>query len=206
VQGTKDKDMALTLITAPAKEPVELGKLKDHLRVDVSDDDTMIRGYLATVRRHIEYEILQRALITQTWDLYLDSFPGLDELNLPRPPLQSVTHIKYYDADDSESTVSSDDYVVDIYSTPSRVKLKSGSSWPGDTLRVVNGVVVRYVAGYGDNPADVPEEIRQAIMLLVGDMYENRENTLIGVPGSLQVLPFAAESLLFAKRAKVGGY
>jgi uncharacterized phiE125 gp8 family phage protein len=197
--------MPLDLVTAPTSEPVSLADAKHHLRVDITEDDDYIRGLVTGVRLHVERVILQRALITQTWDLYLDAFPAGD-LELPYPPVQSVTHVKYTAEGEAQATVSSDDYLVDTYSTPGKIRLQSTAVWPGDTLIEVNGVVVRFIAGYGDDDTDVPMTIRQAILLLVGDLYENRENTLIGVPGSLQVLPFAAQALLANERAKVGMY
>ena len=169
--------MALTLITAPTVEPVSLTEAKNHLRVDISDDDTLIKSKIMAVRQVFE-EQYGVAFIDQTWELYMDAFPGGD-LAIPKWPLASVTSIKYTDEDSNQSTVSSDDYLVDIYNKPGKVVLKSSASWPSDTLQEVNGVVVRFVAGYGAAGSDVPEPIRQAVLLVVGDAYENREDTII---------------------------
>lgn len=164
---------ALELITAPAEEPVSLSEAKAHLRVDIDDDDTYITTLITAARRHTE-AVMRKALITQTWDVFLEKFPSSRYIELPRPPLQSVTHIKYYDDDDAESTYSSDNYYVDMKSQPGRVILRDDASWPGNDLRDANGVAVRIVAGYGD-AEDVPEQLAQAILLLVGHLYENRE-------------------------------
>ena len=48
-------------------------------------------------------------------------------------------------------------------------------SWPTDALRAINGVEVEFIAGYGTVGADVPPEIREAILMCVGDMHSNRE-------------------------------
>jgi uncharacterized phiE125 gp8 family phage protein len=164
---------SLKLATAPAVEPISLDEAKLHLRVDISDDDTLITSQIQTARRRAE-KIAGRAFITQTWDYVLDAFPQGDTLEIPKPPLQSITSIKYYDQDGTEYTLSSDDYYVDTYGEPGRVVLKSSATWPSITLREANGVVVRFMAGYGDAD-DVPEEFKQAIYLLVGHFYENRE-------------------------------
>jgi uncharacterized phiE125 gp8 family phage protein len=164
---------ALKLATAPAEEPISKAEAKLHLRVDISDDDDLITSYIITARRRAE-KISGRAFVTQTWDYVLDAFPAGDTLKIPFPPLQSITSIKYYDEDGTEYTVSSGDYYVDTYGEPGRVVLKSSATWPSISLREANGVIVRFVAGYGDAD-DVPEEFKQAIYLLVGHFYENRE-------------------------------
>jgi uncharacterized phiE125 gp8 family phage protein len=167
----------LNLVTAATKEPVSLADAKGHLRVDITDEDTYIAGLVTAVRENLE-RMYTTAFITQTWDWYLDAFPA-SEFYLPIWPIQSVTSIKYTDEDDNESTYSSANYRVDTIGKPGRVTLKSTASWPSDTLKESNAVVVRFVAGYGDNAADAPGPVKQAIKLLVGDLYENREEKVI---------------------------
>ena len=190
--------MALKLITAPATEPVSTSEAKSHLRVDTTADDTLIGTLITAARQHVENH-LRRALITQTWELVMDAFPAGDVIRLPRPPLVSVTSIKYTDVAGSESTFSSAAYVVDTDSTKGRVVLKSGESWPSDTLAAANGVRVRYVAGYG-SAAAVPNPIRQAVLLLIGTLYENRESVLVAQGVTVAQLPFGVEALLMPYR------
>lgn len=191
--------MALTLVAGPAVEPATTSEAKSHLRVDISDDDTLIDNLVTAMRDHVE-TITRRALITQTWDYVLDAFPQDDELVLPLPPLQSVTSVKYTDTDDNESTFSSDNYRVDTDSEPGRIVLKNGYTWPSDTLKSVGGVVVRFVAGYGDAASDVPQAIIQALLLMVGHLYENREAAQFVAGGNVQVLPMGIEMLLWPYR------
>lgn len=190
--------MTLKLITAPATEPVTASEAKSHLRVDTTADDTLIGTLITAARQHVENH-LRRALITQTWELVMDAFPAGDVIRLPRPPLVSVTSIKYTDVAGSESTFSSAAYVVDTDSTKGRVVLKSGETWPSDTLAAANGVRVRYVAGYGEASA-VPRPIRQAILLLIGTLYENRESVLVAQGVTVAQLPFGVEALLMPYR------
>jgi len=189
--------MSLTIYTAATVEPLGLIETKTHLRVDVTTDDELILG-LITAARQMTETITRRALITQTWDWIFDAFPGTDRLEIPLPPLRSVTSITYTKQDATTGTVSSSDYVVDINSEPGRVVLKSTATWPGDTLRVANGVTVRFVAGYGGAASDVPEAIRRAMLLMIGHWYENREDTL-GV-GNIQRIPQGSEYLLWPYR------
>jgi uncharacterized phiE125 gp8 family phage protein len=188
----------LKLQTAATSEPVTLANVKDHLRIRQEDtyQDTYIEGLISVARKQAE-DWQHRAYITQTWDLYLNRFPVCDEILLPRPPLQSVTSITYTLDDDSSSTVSSSTYVVDTSSEPGRIILKSGESWPSDTLQVGASVRVRFVAGYGSAGSSVPVEILRAIYMLISHHYENREPHAV-IPGlsSIFPVPLGVESLL----------
>lgn len=166
---------ALELNTAPTVEPVTVDEMFSHLRIDVGDEIEMLTGFIVVARKYCE-RVIKGKLITQTWHWYLDAFPG-DRVKVPFPPLQSVSSIKYTDEDDNELTVTASDYAVDTYSKPGRIVLSSGASWPSVTLREVNGVDIKFVCGFGDDPSAVPEEIKQGIKLVVGDLYEDRENT-----------------------------
>ena len=166
--------MALKLFTAPSVEPISLAEAKLHLRVDIDDDDDLISSLITTVRIYAE-SITNRALIQQTWDYFADAVPASDRIVVPLPPLISVTGLYYTPYGAGESTLSSAYYTVDTNSTPGRVVLNSGYAWPGDTLAVANGFRMRFVAGYGAAGSNVPQAIRQAMLLLIGYYYENRE-------------------------------
>ena len=204
--------MRLNLSSAPAAEPISTAVAKLHLRVDVTDDDVPIASLVVAARRACE-KFTGRALITQTWELFLDSWPagGLAELwegtrtgpqtlldgqaagiSLPRPPLQSVTTIKTYDDSDVATTFSSDDYFVDAVSEPGRVVLRSGASWP-QADRVANGIEITFVAGYGAAGSDVPDDLLQGMLTLIGHLYENRETAVVGA--AVATVPFATQEL-----------
>lgn len=190
--------MALTVVTAPAVEPVSLAEGKLHLRVDISTDDDLITAMIQAAREVVE-GISRRALITQVWKLILDEFPEEDEIVIPLPPLQSVTSITYKDRDGNESTFSSGDYIVNTDTEPGKVVLAYGSSWPSTTLYPTGAITVQFTAGFGDASTDVPEKYRQAMMLLLGHFYENRE--AIATTGAVpKEVPFGVEALLWLDR------
>lgn len=190
-------DYRTNVVTAPTKEPVDLPEMKNHLRVDINDDDSLILALTQAAREWCE-DFRRQSFITQTWDLYVDSFPASFEL--PRGPVQSVTGVYYTPDDEIETEVDSSSYVTDLVSEPARIVLDTGESWPSDTLTPVNGVRVRYVAGYGDDTA-VPETIRSAIKLLVGHLYENREDVVIAQGITISQVPFGVKALLWPGRA-----
>lgn len=192
--------MSLKLITAPTVEPVSLDEAKAHLRIDEDNtvENTLLNSLILSSREFCE-GFQHRGLITQTWELWLDAWPDKDYIQIPLPPLQSVTSVKYYDTDDTEATFSSDYYFVDIKSELGRVALNYGEVWPTTTLRPVNGICVTFVAGYGDAATDVPERVRQAMLLLISHWYENREP--ISTSGAMpKEIPFSVESLLWQER------
>lgn len=176
----------LVIVTPPAAEPVTSTEAKAHLRVDTTDDDTLITSLITAARTYAE-RVLRRALISQTWDLTLDEWPDGNAITIPLPPLQSVTSLKYTDDDGTVNTMSSSWYIVDTASTPGRLVLKDDYSWPSDDLREAMPIVVRFVAGYGAAGSSVPGTILTAIKLLIGHWYENRE-AQGGVPEAVDLL------------------
>lgn len=160
----------LRVSVAPATEPVTTAEAKIHLRVEISDDDAFISSLVASARLLVE-KTINTSLITQTWELVLDGFPNSDCIKLPNGPVQSVTSVKTYDENDTESVFSSSSYLVDTVSD--RLALNLDSTWPTD-LRPRAGVKVTYVTGYGDDGSDVPQALKQAILEMVAYWYENR--------------------------------
>lgn len=159
---------------APVNTAVSRADVKTHLRVEHTDEDDLIDVYLGAAIRAAE-ERLRRQLITATWVLKLDDFPDDGVIELPRPPLQSVTSIQDVDTEGTTQTLDSGEYDVDTASDPGRILLGYQKTWP--TVRDQrHAVTITYVAGYGDEPEDVPADYRLAIKILTADWYRNRES------------------------------
>lgn len=170
-----------TLVTAAAQKAVGMSEAKDHLRITHTDDEGYIYGLIDAAQDYVE-KLISRKLITQTWKQFYEAWPSGDDLVLPFGQLQSVTHVKYTDSDDTVNTDfnEGDEFSVDTDSDPGRIVLGYGEVWPGASLATENPIEVQFVAGYGDDPADVPMPIRQAIYIIISDLYENRESNLTG--------------------------
>lgn len=162
--------MHLRLVTPPAAEPVSLETVKAFLRVDGTDEDALITS-LAKAAREKGEELARRAFITQTWDMTIECWPVDWRLRLYRPPLQSVTSVKYFDRSNVEHTFT--DYVVDARSEPGVIIF---NTLPADTLQLSGAITVRFVAGYGASGSSVPERINNLILALTAHWYENRES------------------------------
>ncbi len=139
-------------------------------------EDTILAVLITAARQQVE-AITQRALISQTWDAYLDEFPDKDFIPLPFGQLQSVTaaSFTYTDSDgDVTIMVATTDYLVDIASEPGRIVLPYGVSWPSFTAYPVNPITVRFVCGYGATAASVPRGIITAIKMIAEDLFNLR--------------------------------
>lgn len=200
--------MGLKLITPPEDDPISLDQAKAHLREDSDDFDEQIEAFIAAATEFAE-GFQGRALIDQTWDLYLDAFPcakweglrRINAINIPKPPLIEVAGVFYLDSDGVEQTLDAASYTVDTANEPGRVVLKSSASWP--TLpNLANAVRVRFRAGYLDNSsppvAAVPKTTIAAILIMLADLYANRESVVVGA--SVAKIPWSAEVLLRLKK------
>lgn len=172
--------MNLVIATAPVLEPLTLPELLLHLRLDVDTvdehlEDTLYTELIKAARVQVE-EITRRALLTQTWDAYLDDWPDENYIVLPFGNLQTVTSVKYKDTTGTETTmVVTTEYLTELNGEQcGRIVLPYGKSWPGTTLYPSHPITIRFTAGW-TAAASIPGSIRTAVKMLCADMYVNRE-------------------------------
>jgi uncharacterized phiE125 gp8 family phage protein len=188
------------LVTPPAITPVSLVEIKAHCRAaDFSDDDVLLTAYLSAAVSHLDgwTGILGRALVEQTWRQDFEDFRSC--LRLPLFPVISASSLKYLDTDGAEQTVAAENYSIRNDAQGAYVRFLSTYSFP--SLNAEGAAVsVTYSAGYATTGSgesavsSVPQAIKQAILLLVGHWYENREAVNVG--SSVTVLPMAVDVLL----------
>lgn len=184
------------VITPPsaATRIISVDEMKDYLRVDTTDDDTLI-GELIDTATEMARDHTRRAILEETLELTMDGFSDTgidetrlgrgvhdmsksaalgygDEFNLPFPPIVSITSIKTFSTDNTESTYDSAKYELD--ETGGRVYLNQSQTWPVN-LRDREAVKVRYIAGYGSSATGIPLAIKQAIRQHTAAMYECRQ-------------------------------
>jgi uncharacterized phiE125 gp8 family phage protein len=191
----------LKVITSATTEPLTLEEAKLHLKVETDADDSLITSLITAARETAEI-FTGRALASQVLEYILDGFPAESEtIYIPRPPLEEVESIKYRDYEGNETVWDSSNYIVDADSMPARVTLAYGKYFPDFTPYPVSSVRIRYTAGYksgGPDSLKIPEEIKQALKLLIGHFYENRESVVVGTVANK--VPFSVEALLYPFR------
>ncbi len=180
----------LSVTTQPALEPVTVQDVKDNALIFTSEGDAWLQGRITAARDLCE-TFVKRAFIDTTFRLTLDWWPTL--FYLPRPPLISVTTIKYLDLDGVQQTWSASNYSVDTYTEPGRVSL-AYNVVPPNYRQIENTIEVIYHAGYGTAASNVPQAIKDAIVLTVTNWHAHR-----GDEEDIQAIPDAAKALLRSK-------
>jgi uncharacterized phiE125 gp8 family phage protein len=196
----------LKLISGPAVEPLTLTEAREHLRITDFDspavDDSYVSSLIKAARNYIDGANgwLGRCLVQQTWEYRIDGF-RTNNILIPLPPLVRVDSITYLDQSGDDQTIDPTNYRV-IDGDSGMVLPTVGQSWP-EALNQPASVVIRFVAGFpsAESPAGadgIPDDIKQGMLLLIGNWYENREENVVGTV--VNKLPTAAEALLFNYR------
>ena len=196
--------MPLIQTQAPAVEPVTLTDIYLQSRIIDNAEDTLLTLLIGAARRYAE-SYTGRSFITQKWALVLDSFPGMqmggyaafgrgyslpaNGIQLDRGNVISVDSITYTAMDGTTQTMPETDYVAELSGNPGRIAPAFGKVWP-IPLPQIGAVRVDYTAGYGPTADDVPEGVRQWMLMRISTLFENREEVAILNRGKVEVLPF----------------
>jgi uncharacterized phiE125 gp8 family phage protein len=157
------------ILSAPQVEPVSLAETKLWLRVDHSEDDSLILNLIRTARERVEART-GRAIISQTWRVSLDCWPADDAIALPIAPVESVLALRVKQLSGADIIVSMGSLRLLSHQEPA---LLLTSQRPAtDYARA--GIEIDLVAGYGPSGVTCPPSLRQAILLIVGHLYEAR--------------------------------
>jgi len=163
----------LNLVTDASIEPVTLSEMKTFMKVDLTDEESLIEALIISARLSIE-NYCGIGLITKTYDYIFDDVA--DVIKIPLPPLQSVDTFVYNDEDYDETEISSSYYKVFSYNkNKGEVILKPNYEY-SDAQVGVRGYRIRFNNGYGDNASDVPNLLKTALKLTVAHWFENRES------------------------------
>ena len=177
----------VTLSTTPLFTTAEA---KDFLKVDTAADDTLIDNLIKAATESCQIYTNQYFLNTIV-EQYSDKWSEV--YTLYKSPVSSITHIKYYDTNNVEQTYNPDNYILDDVSKPARIGLAVDATLP-DLADRINAVHVKYTVGYGTASSDVPDGIKQAVLLTLGNWYENRQTVITGRTAT--ELPLSSQYLL----------
>jgi uncharacterized phiE125 gp8 family phage protein len=184
--------MSLSLVTPPgaATDVLSLASMRQQTKTEgITADDALVTGTIipaAVDRCELKTE---RQLPDATWELRLDGWPRCGWIEIPKPPLVSITSVKYYDTNGVQQTWASTNYDVDIPVGPrcrrGRLALAYGVSWPTVQCRV-NAITIRFRAGYvnesgsGGPTRSIPTLLVEAMLLDAGALYRQREQVVTG--------------------------
>lgn len=183
--------------TAATTEPVSLNRVKRNLGLDnVRDFDTTLQELILSATNAVSND-LGRALVTTTYTLYLQTWPGR-EIQLPYPPLISVDSVKYYgDSTETLDTFSSGSYTVSTGGDPGVIWLNENKDWP-DLMNRPNPIEVQFQAGYGSDADDIPAAIQAAVTMTACLWFEQPLPVIVGTISS--ELPLGASRLIDSER------
>jgi uncharacterized phiE125 gp8 family phage protein len=193
------------ILNHPLAEPLTLIEVKRWLRVDHDDDNQLIEGLVRAARERVEART-GRALLAQTWRIVLDQWPAAGRVALPVMPVISVAAVRVANASGQFNAVASSSYSLDARLDPAILTVNQMVQ-PA-VLR--GGIEIDVVAGYGALPTDCPQSLRQAMLMMIAEVYARRgpdpENSLkapIGNEIERLLSPYA--SIRLGRLAMTGG-
>lgn len=172
----------ITVVTAAAAEPITRTEAKLWAKIEITEDDDLVDALIETVRASFEAET-SHVLVQKTVKVTVRSFA--DAMDLPLHPVQSISHIKYYDTSSPSALTTLDSGVYSLVN--GCIFRNSGEAWPSVYPRE-DAIEIQFVVGYAtddsvspaDNAGNVPPAAKTAMKAWLADLYVNRETQIIG--------------------------
>jgi uncharacterized phiE125 gp8 family phage protein len=185
----KGHPMTIIDLSPPLAEPLTLAEVRAHLRLDTQDEDALLVSLITVAREHLERET-GLVLANRDFRLCLDAWPDDGILTIARGPVRAVTDVTVYDGEGVGQAVDLDGHLLDGEARPARFWLRQTPE-PG---RVLNGIEVEFVAGFGESGAEVPETLKRAMLLHIGAMFACRG--VVAVDAQPAVVPPGYDRLI----------
>ena len=188
----------LELHTYSATQVVTRTELKSQLRIDTSDEDTLLDTYISAATMMAE-NYCNRHFINARYDLnFLKELPSKFSLYYPDVTLDTSHSATEDDGlftrpnsiTDPVTPVTSTEYYIDRYSNPCYVALNESVSTATDEFKstYLGNYLFRFTPGMGTAASDIPDAIKQAIKLIAADMYYFREDRKRAFPMASEIL------------------
>ncbi len=160
------------ILTVPAlAEPLPLALVKSHLRLTHDDEDETLTRLMAAARRVVESRT-GLSLVAEGWSLFLDRWPPDGVVPLPRYPVIAVSRVLVH-GEEAAAEIDPAHYWLDRASRPCRLVMRAGRALPPPG-RAVNGIDIAFTAGFGETAAEVPADLTEAMLLMIGQWYAHR--------------------------------
>lgn len=188
--------LALTQTVPPTIEPVTIAEVRQYLKLTSTARDAELKLLIEAARQRYESDTGTQ-LLNATFEWRLDRFP-IGAIELPKPPLSSVTSIAYIDTAGDSQTLASSKYQTDGSSWPGRVAPTADEvTWPPTELGALHAVTITFVAGHGTLASAVPQNVRRAIKSLILHFNEYPD---AATPEKLNINPFAYQAVVDSER------
>lgn len=156
--------------TPPSGSVVTLAEVKDHLRIDGTDQDTYL-GRLITVATALTENQTGRALLRAVYRLDVDDFRDVE---LPKPPFNAIDSVTYYDSAAQQQTLGASNYRIDATQEPAVIEFIADK--PATNQDNPRPISITYSTGYA-NAAAVPEMIKQYLLMVIGTIYDTSRSS-----------------------------
>ena len=173
-------------VTAATENPVSTTTAKLHMRVTYNDEDTNIATYISAATAIAQLQT-NRQFCTATFKAITNQWPA-DEFVIHKNPVQSVSWVKYYDANNELQTLSTANWQLETINEPATLRILE---FPTLYDRP-DAVQIQFIAGYGA-ASTVPGNIISALLLFTAHLFEHRET--VG-PAQMFEVPQTAQTLL----------
>ena len=208
----------LTISSAAAVDILTTAEAKTHLRVTHSAEDTYIGTLIKVATSYAEkycggnfinttYTMtmedwndvfVTNSTLGTTSNLlkaytypfggYYSPYTGLAQIFLPKAPISSDSSVTYYDSDNASQTWDAANYtVINPENQKGFIEVAEGKDYPSLYSRG-DAITITFVSGYGAAASDVPETIKQAVLLIIGNLYEKREDMVHRMPTTSEYL------------------
>lgn len=161
--------MTIIVTDPPVGEALTLADVKDHLRLDGTDEDPYLQGLIRVAREHLE-AATGLALLNTGFRLALDDWPADHRILLRRHPVRSIEAVTVYDEEGIPHAIAADGWSLDAASRPARLAV-TGRRPAGQWL---NGIEIDFIAGFGESGTDVPDTLKRAMLTHIAQMYDLR--------------------------------
>lgn len=184
----------LTQLSQPEAEPIDRAVALRHLRVTSADEEPYILEQLLPAARERAEADTNRQIITARWQLTLPAFP-CGSIALPKGRIQSVESVTFVDvAGETQELLADEDWRLLSNREPGEIE--PVGDWPATAARRRDAVAVEFRAGYGDDATSVPALLKSGILLVLGHLYENRQDVVVGEGGAARIPQNASDLFL----------
>ncbi|MGH9161498.1 MAG: head-tail connector protein, partial [Vicinamibacteraceae bacterium] len=155
--------------TQPTLTPITVADLKACIRTAQSWEDALYESYILSATRQVE-RALGRPLMNQTIRETTKLSCGVVRLSIFDTPVTSVGAVTAIDSNGTETSIDVDDVVLDKAAVPYEVRLKSGTSWPANTVSAAATLTVGYTLA-----SQVPADVAQLVRFVASYLAEHRD-------------------------------